>query len=165
MVRRRLVVALVILAAPIGAACGETADAPRITDRLFSAAAEGVCRKVIPALRPDLKQKDAGPDAEVAAAIEERATKLTALTQDLRGLEVARADAAAVEAWLDDWDSYLAVGRRYARAVRGGDPAVHTSVAAQGVPVQKRISAFARANQMPGCALDGQPLPERESPL
>lgn len=147
------------------AACGGGVEAAHIQDPQFVRAARAECDRAIPPLRPDLHDKSPKKEAEIAAIVDDRARRLGDLVSILRALPVATDAQSAVAVWLRDWDGYVASGHRYAAALRGGDPKLQARVAAQATGPLRRISAFARANGMPGCALDLVPLPKRESPL
>lgn len=155
-VRSTLLVALLV------AACGGGVDAPRIDDAAFASKAERICAADLPPLRADLTDDEPREPDDIAPTIEERAGSLERLVRTLRGLEVQPAARAEVDSWLADWDAYVDVGRRYARALRDGDPDEYSAVADEGLEPQARISAFARTNGFKSCALDGVPLPPRE---
>ena len=142
--------------------CASTPDAPRISDQAFVDRAEGLCARELPPLRADLADDETRQPDEVAPTVEARADSLDAMVAALRELPVAAADRAEVNDWLEDWDAYVAVGRRYAAALRDGDPDRYSAVADAGMEPQVRISAFARVNGFDSCALDGVPLPPRE---
>ena len=145
--------------------CGNPPEGPRIEDASFTAAAAEICGKALPALRADVADDTPRQPVEVAPTVDERADSLADLVEELRAVDVEEAARPEVEAWLQDWDRYVEVGRRYAAALRSGDPDRYSSVAEEGRGPQERISAFARTNGMDSCALDGVPLPERESPI
>lgn len=102
---------------------------------------------------------------DVAPVVEDRALRLGAMVAELREIPVAEPARSAVRDWLADWDTYVNVGTRYADALRSGSPAEYSAVAMEGAGPQARISAFARTNRFDACALDGVPLPARESPI
>ena len=143
-------------------ACGGQPDAPRIDDVAFARQAERVCAKELPPLRADLTDDEPREPEEVAPTIEARAEALDELVRTLQALEVQPGARSEVEAWLGDWETYIDVGRRYADALREGDPDQYSAVADEGLAPQARISAFARVNGFESCALDGVPLPPRE---
>lgn len=143
-------------------ACGGGADAPRIDDPRFAGQAERICSQELPPLRADLSDDEPREPAEVAPTIDDRAASLEALVRSLRALPVKPAARAEVDEWFGDWRRYIDVGRRYADALRDGDPDRYSAVADEGLEPQARISAFARANGFKSCALDGVPLPPRE---
>ena len=158
--RRRLFGAAATLS--VVAACGGSPTAPQIADQVFVERAERLCARELPPLRADIADDEAREPGEVAPTVEARADSLTEMVAGLRDLPVAGDDRAEVGDWLDDWDAYVSVGRRYAAALRDGDPDRYSAVAEQGLAPQERISAFARANGFESCALDGVPLPPRE---
>lgn len=146
----------------LGPACGGGTDAPRIDDAKFARRAEEICAEALPPLRADLADDEAREPAEVAPTIEARAASLEELVDELRAVEAEPQARVEVESWLADWDAYVDVGRRYATALRGGDPDRYSAVSEEGLAPQARISAFARTNGFKSCALDGVPLPPRE---
>ncbi len=119
----------------------------------------------LPPLRADIADDTPRDPADIAPLVENRAEKLGELVDDLEGLAVNGSARDEVENWLGDWREYVKVGRLYADALRKGDPEGYSAVAERGVGPQERISAFARVNGFEDCALDGVPLPERESPI
>ena len=144
------------------AACGGEPAAPRIDDAAFARQAERICARELPPLRADLTDDEPREPEDVAPTIDARAESLGEFVQSLKALDVRPGARPEVEAWLADWDVYIDVGRRYADALREGDPDQYSSVADEGLEPQARISAFARANGLESCALDGVPLPPRE---
>lgn len=149
----------------LAAACGGGPEAARIDDPAFTSGAGRLCAERLPPLRADVADDTPREPAEVAPLVEDRAEKLTALVDELAELEVSASARTEVDRWLTDWRTYVRVGRKYAAALRQGDPDGYSAVAEQGVGPQERISAFARTNGFEACALDGVPLPERESPI
>lgn len=161
---RRSLIALAVLMA--AGACGsDPPDVTPIADQAFVTTAAERCGNVLPALRPDLSDKTKRTAAEIAVLVDDRAVKLEAFIAILRRLPVEDSARAAVDEWFADWSGYLAVGRRYAEALRADDPERFQKIAREGDVIQQRISARARASDMDDCALDGVPLPERESPI
>ena len=126
-----------------------------IEDRAFTRRADAVCGRALPALsRERPERREGAQDARTLAAHVDRAAEgLADVVADLRALPVAAADEADVDRWLDDWDAYVAVGHRYAEALRAGDRKTFTSVAAMGDPLSRRIFLVSRANGMPRCVL------------
>lgn len=165
MTRAARVIATVALVLAVAACGGSTPVAPRITDVRFTTAAAKECARTLPPLRPDIGDDDPKEALEIAPVVADRAEALAALTARLRKIPVTAEDRPAATDWLSDWDRYVEVGRRYSRALTGDDPRVQTSIATLGEGPQRRISAFARVNKMEACALDGVPLPKRDSPL
>jgi hypothetical protein len=66
---------------------------------------------------------------------------------------VRSADRARVEAWLDDWDEFVAVGRRYADAIADNDQDRYTRIDDEAVTIIQRIGRFARGNGIDDCVL------------
>jgi hypothetical protein len=130
-----------------------------VEDRAFTDAAQATCAEAMPAIRrqpPQAGDEEDRPSADEALArrVERTADDLAALVDDLRRLPVAEADAAQVTRWLADWDDFVAVGHRYADALRTGDRKEYTAVAAVGDAPSRRIYAFAKANGMPDCVFE-----------
>lgn len=160
MPRRLSLIALAALSFVVG--CGGPPEAPRIGDRSFVRSARELCARELPPLRADLADDEARQPSEVAPTVDARADALAEMVAELRKIPVAADDRDEVGDWLEDWDAYVSVGRRYAAALRDGDPNRYSAVADEGLEPQVRISAFARANGFDSCALDGVPLPPRE---
>ena len=146
----------------LAGACGGQPPAPTIEDPRFARQAEQICARDLQPLRADLSDDEPRQPAEVAPTIEARAASLEVLARKLRALRVQDAARPEVDNWLADWRRYIEVGRRYADALRGGDPDRYSAVADEGLEPQARISAFARTNGFDSCALDGVRLPPRE---
>jgi hypothetical protein len=94
------------------------------------------------------------------ATLEQRATSveridsiLTDMAHSLRALPVDDIDALPVERWLDDLDSFIAVGPRYAAAIRSGDERHAEDVGNEGDAPNDRFNAAARANGIKHCLL------------
>lgn len=127
-----------------------------VTDVRYTNQAQAACKRVLPELRrqrpqPGDKPKD---EAEVVAdKADQAANELTDLVVELRGLPVAGRDGARIDNWLDDWDSYIAVGRRYTAALRRGDNNAPRQVAQEADPLTRRVYLFSHANGMPECVL------------
>ena len=157
--RRRLVLGGLaaggVLVLGLAWARGSGPDLPPRTldDRAFARRADAVCSRALPALRQDRPEarEPRGDAATMASQVERAADGLADVAGQLRSLPVAAADEAEVDRWLDDWDAYVAVGRRYAEAVRRDDRDAYTAVAAEGRPLTRRVFLYARANGMPAC--------------
>ncbi|MGH9152916.1 MAG: hypothetical protein ACRD03_11070, partial [Acidimicrobiales bacterium] len=126
-----------------------------VADVGFTDRADAVCADALPRLRADRPEirEDTGTPEEFAARIERAADGLAGVAGDLRALPMDAADAAEVDRWLDDWDAYVEVGRRYAERVRAGDEDATEEVESEGSRISTRIFVFARSNGMPSCAL------------
>jgi hypothetical protein len=145
--------------------CAGGPDGPRIDDPSFVGEAQELCSKRLPGLRADISDDTNRTPEEVAPTVRQRADQLGDLVDDLKRIEVTPPAETEVRRWLVDWDTYVKVGRRYADALETNDPDKYSAVAADGAGPAERISAFARVNGFSACALDGVPLPERESPI
>ena len=134
-----------------------TPDVPprSVADTAFTTRAEALCAKEIPRLREDRPEvrEDTGTPAQFAARIDRAADGLAGVTAALRAVPVADADAAEVDRWLDDWDAYVAVGRRYADRVRAGEQDAADDVETESSRISTAIFVFARSNGMPSCTL------------
>lgn len=142
---------LVVLAAT--AACGDSGTPPAtIDDPAFVRQANDVCRTTVPSLRaPD--RETPTTTALKPATIEATADGLAAVATKLRALPVRDEDAGRVEAWLDDWDRFIAVGRRYAAAVKVDDEERYTEIDDEAVDLAQRIGRFAKGNGIDECIL------------
>ena len=149
-----------MVAALVALAARTTGSGPQlpprtIEDRSFARRANAVCARALPALREERPERGEGPaDApSLAGRVDRAADRLADVVAELRALPVAASDQADVDRWLDDWDAYVAVGHRYAEALRQGDRKTFTSVASLGNPLSRRIFEFSAANGMPRCVL------------
>jgi hypothetical protein len=126
-----------------------------VADTAFTDAANRLCARAMPDIRrqPPQRGSDDRPSADEAFArrIERTADDLGALVLEIRGLPVAERDRAQVERWLSDWDQFVAIGHRYADAIRAGDRQRYEAVAAEGDEPSRRIYVFAKANGMADC--------------
>ncbi|MCA1845305.1 MAG: DUF2510 domain-containing protein [Actinobacteria bacterium] len=150
------VLALVATLSVLAAASGKAKIPPRsVHDLAFTKAANRLCASEMPpwrAQRPQLgSHEDPGPRTKVAHEVDAVADGLAQVASHLRGLRVAAADQPEVTRWLARWDAYVAVGHRYADALRRGVPAEYTKVAAEGNQPSKDVFVFAQANGMKEC--------------
>lgn len=148
------VVTLAVVAVGATLGSGPAIPPPSITDAMFAAQAGAVCDELLPPIRED--RPDTGPEnglavEEVAPRIERAAEGLDGLVGRLDSLAVAPADQAAVDRWLVDWRSYIAVGRRYASTLEAGDASTTAEIGAETGRIGNRIFGFARANGLPSC--------------
>jgi hypothetical protein len=149
-----------LLVATLFAVRGDVPAVPARTveDRAFTDAANALCAEAMPAIRRQPPQPGGedrpSADEQLARRVERTADGLQGVVNDLRGLAVADADRTEVERWLADWDEFIAVGHRYADALRTGDTEEYTRVAAEGDGPSRRIYAFAKANGMPECVFE-----------
>jgi hypothetical protein len=152
-VRRLGGVAAVILVSLAAAGCSDNSrPAATIDDPAFVRRANTVCRTTVAKLRaPDRK---APSTTELKpATIDATADGLAAVAAELRTLEVRAADQSKVRAWLADWDRFIAVGHRYAAAVKAGDEDLYTKIDDEAVDLAQRIGRFARGNRIDECIL------------
>ncbi|HUP70761.1 MAG TPA: hypothetical protein VM142_13235 [Acidimicrobiales bacterium] len=127
-----------------------------VDDAAFTRRAESACRRVLPKLqaqRPQLGEKPKDEAELVASKVELTANGLEGLVTQLRALPVAAADEPRVDRWLDDWDTYIAVGRRYTADLRRGEDDAPARAARDGDPLTRRVYLFSRSNGMPSCVL------------
>ncbi|HUR24306.1 MAG TPA: hypothetical protein VMZ73_10580 [Acidimicrobiales bacterium] len=135
---------------------GPRIPARTVADVAFTLRAEAACRKVLPKLqaqRPQLGEKPKDEAELVATKVERTADGLEKLVAELRALPVAAGDEARVEGWLDDWDAYIAVGRRYTAALLRGKGGAPTRAAEEGDPITRRVYLFSKSNGMSSCVL------------
>jgi len=149
-----VVFGVVLVSVPAWLGSGVTIPPRTVSDTGFTGRADAVCAGALPKLRKDRPEsrEATGTPAAFAARVERAAEGLTAVAADLRAIPVATAGGAAeVGHWLDDWNAYIAVGHRYADAIRAEDDARSKVLAARGQALSKRIFAFSKGNDMPHC--------------
>lgn len=125
----------------------------QIGDTRFIRAAEAVCADASAKIND---RKPPGADAsleERAASVERVAGHLSDMARRLRALPVSAEDAAAVGRWLDELDTFNAVGRRFAAAIRSGDERRAEQVGNEGDAPNGAFNATARANDIDHCVL------------
>jgi hypothetical protein len=146
-------VAAVLLLTLAGVACADNSrPAATIDDPAFVHAANAVCHTKVAKLRaPD--RKTPSTTELKAATIDATAEGLAAVAADLRALPVRSDDGAEVRAWLADWDRFIAVGHRYADAVKAGDEEHYTQIDDEAIDLAQRIGRFARGNGIDECIL------------
>lgn len=130
-----------------------TAQAPRISDRSFSAAAVVVCKKYVEEFNTATTLGHFPSKDRTGDFLNTIATTFDQLVVELRALPVAATDQSAVAQWFADWDAYNTYGHRYAAAARAGaerDLVAHDSKMI-GTLLRRR-NAFAKANHMATCA-------------
>lgn len=153
---------LAFLVVPRGSDAG-----PRVlTDHAFMAAANQRCAPAIRRLRPpDDTTSRAPTNADLADRVEVVAGALHDLASSLRSLPAAPADLPRISAWLDDWDRYTAVGRRFAAAVRAGDEHAQAVIGTEGDRYQRSADRFARGNGLGRCQFFIAPQGSRSDPF
>lgn len=125
-----------------------------VTDVSYTRRAQSVCESVLPELRaqrPERGERTKEKAEVVADNVERTADGLEKLVVRLRALPVAATDDARVDRWLDDWESYIAVGRRYSDELRRDEEGAPARAARDGDELSRRIYLFSKANGMPGC--------------
>ena len=145
--------AAVFLVAMAVVACGDNSKpAATIDDPEFVRQANAVCKTTVADLRaPD--RKTPSTTELKPATIDATADGLAAVAADLRTIPVRAEDEARVKTWLADWDRFIAVGHRYADAVKAGDEEGYTKIDDEAVDLAQRIGRFARGNGIDECIL------------
>jgi hypothetical protein len=131
------------------------ANAPRISDTAFEAAASAVCRQYVQVFNTATTLGNSPTAAQSGAFLESIAQSFDALVAKLSAVPVAPADQAKVAAWLADWRTYDAYGHRYAAAVSAQaerDLVAHDQATIDGI--LRRRNGFAKANHMSSCAFN-----------
>lgn len=156
--RRPIVLWTLLTVVVVGAAFARTYDwkgrpERTINDPAFARAAIAICEKSIPKLRAVRREDETEKDLEreTAKQVEGVADRLEAMVDRLKTLEVRASDQPEVDAWFVDFGEYVAAGRHYAEAVRGGDENVYNKVDDEGVEPLKRVRDFALANRIDAC--------------
>lgn len=122
-----------------------------IGDRGFIDAANAACRKARAALPPS-----AGPDAsqeERARVVEAVHAWMTALVDELAVIPVPDGDRDEVRWWIARWRKLIAVGPKYAEAIRTGDPEIYVPIGNLGDQPARDINTFATNNGIDACVL------------
>jgi hypothetical protein len=122
-------------------------------DKTFIAAAGAVCAQS--QARIDERQPPGGDASaeERASSVERVSTILADMARSLRALPVRSVDAAAADRWLDELDAFVAIGPRYAAAIRSGDEHRAEDLGNEGNSPNHRFNATARANGIDHCVL------------
>ncbi|MDQ3573559.1 MAG: hypothetical protein M3378_06665 [Actinomycetota bacterium] len=149
-----LFVALFVIVVSRGLGGGPTLPPRTVEDQEFTRQANAACAGSLPELRRDRARRrtgDEGREEALAGTVQRAADDLERLAGEVRGLPVAAADQGEVARWLDDWDAYIATGRRFADALRAGDNKSYADISAQSTALSERIYAFSKANGLPDC--------------
>jgi hypothetical protein len=117
---------------------GAADDPDRIGDRAFARAADERCEATGKQIADD---KDIG---DRTAAWED-------MVDDVRRLEVARADTAPVDRWLRAWDRWIELGRDYGDAMDAGDLDGAKDILERSQVPNAEMSRFAAVNGMHHC--------------
>jgi hypothetical protein len=127
-----------------------------LTETAFAVAAEPRCAAARAAIDELPLAMTARSAVERAGTLDQATTIVEGLVIDLRAIPVdAPADRALVDAWLDDWDRYVADRRRYAEALRSDATARFTLTARNGKNYTRTMDAMAEVNEMPSCHTPG----------
>jgi hypothetical protein len=160
--KRSRLVLLVALLAGAGVLYGATAyfttrrPTRTMTDATFERRADALCAKTLPPLRA-VRDKNGtsavGKEALVALAtkVDDVSNRLTTFVGELQALPVLAQNRGQVDAWLHQWDLYIATGHRYADAVRTGNDKRYSAVAKEGVVPVRAIAKFSRGNHIDNC--------------
>jgi hypothetical protein len=122
-----------------------------IGDRGFIDAADAVCRKARASLPPPAAL-DATQE-ERARAVEAGHAWMTALVDELAVIPVQEADRDEVRWWIARWRALLAVGPKYAEALRTGDPEIFVPIGNLGDQPARDINTFATNNGIDACVV------------
>jgi hypothetical protein len=152
-----VVVVLLAVLSYASVTAGKLKLPPRsVTDTAFTTEANALCRRMLTPLqkaRPQLgKKDDPGTKRAVAANVDATAGTLEQTGAQLRALPVSTTNRPSVVGWLDRWDAYTNVGRRYAEALRAGNEHEYTRIAQAGNDPSRDVYLFAHANGMPACS-------------
>ena len=150
-----LCVACAIAVVLAGEALRPPSYGPRVvTDAQFVKAANSLCAKTLPGLRP----ADGGAFGSIVTAtqtasdIDKAATGLDRLATQLGALPDSPTDQPYVEAWLNEWHQYATLGRQYADYLRQhGTAGKQPEVVTTGNQVAARATDFALANHLDSC--------------
>ncbi len=125
-----------------------------VDDAEFVAQANAACERTLRPLREDRDRRQRGETDEAALRrrVLRAADDIERLSDEVRALPLAAGDQPDVYRWLDDWDAYVAVGRRFADVIGREDNKSYGQIAAQSAELSERIFVFAKANGMPECA-------------
>ena len=125
-----------------------------VEDAEFVRQANAACERSLRPLREerDRRDRDESDEAALRRRVERAANEIERLSGEVRALPVAAGDQPDVLRWLDDWDAYVAVGRRFADAIGREDTKSYGQIAAESTELSERIFVFAKANGMPQCA-------------
>jgi hypothetical protein len=122
-----------------------------IGDRGFIDAADAACRKARASLPPPAAL-DATQE-ERARAVEAGHAWMTALVDELAAIPVRDADRDEVRWWIARWRELLAVGPKYADALRTGDPEIYVPIGNLGDQPARDINTFATNNGIDACVV------------
>ena len=128
-----------------------------LDDPAFTVAAEARCAVAVEEVR-------AVPSADQATDLDDRADQLVITTgildemvSDLRAQAPSPTirDGELVDAWLDDWDTYIADRFIYIERLRAGEDTIFEVTARDGDQITAPLDLFATINRMPSCQAPG----------
>jgi hypothetical protein len=124
-----------------------------VEDVEFVRQADAACERALRPLREERDRRSRGESDEAALKrrVERAADEIERLSGEVRALPVAAGDQPEVARWLDDWDAYIAVGRRFADAIGREDTKSYGQIAADSSDLSERIFVFSQANGMREC--------------
>jgi len=135
---------------------------PENVDKLksssFGTQAQPVCRATIDRLSQlGLVNQIVKTPVDRAELVDKTDVELKAMVARLRTITVADADDAhAVNAWLADWDQWLADHAAWSAKLHQGENAqFFEKQRDNGAPNSKALNDFAQINSMPACATPG----------
>ena len=143
---------LLALASVTVAACGDDTPEATFDDPEFVRRANAVCARSVPALRAPDRQATS-TSVVTAERLDDVAEELGEVVAELRRIPVSEDAATDVDAWLDDWEEFVAVGHRYAEAVEADDPERYSEIDDEAVDLARRMGRFARGNGIDDCVL------------
>lgn len=137
-----------------GLGSGPKLPPPTVEDQEFVRQANAACARSLPELRKDRARRrtgDESKEAALAGTVDRASDELERLTREVRGLPVAGDDGVEVSRWLDDWDAYVATGRRFADSLRRRDNKSYATISAESTELSERIYGFSEANGISEC--------------
>lgn len=125
-----------------------------VEDAEFTHQANAACTRALRPLREerDRRDRDETDEEALRRRVSRAADEIERLADEVRAIPVDLGDQPEVNRWLDDWDAYVAVGRRFADAIGRDDTKSYGRIAAESSELSERIFVFAHANGMPECA-------------
>lgn len=152
-------VAMGVLCAAAVTLAGEALRTPSpgprvVTDAAFVKAANALCAKTLPSLRPTYGGEFGSLVTPVQAAsdIDQTAPKLDELADRLGALPDAPGDRPFVTTWLNEWHHYAALGRQFAGYLRQhGATKKPPPMLAPAAAVARQADNFALANGIKSC--------------
>lgn len=149
-----LLLAFLVISVPAWLGAGIDIPPRTVSDAAYTGRAETLCAGALPELRAQRPESrdDNGTPAQFGARIDTAADRLETVAADLRKIPTATAaDGSEIDGWLDDWDAYIALGRRYADAIRAGDLTLTRSLSTESQTLAQRVFGFSKGNDMPSC--------------